>query len=370
MSSDVNRTVCSPYDTHPYVIVAAVSSGSAMVSALCCIFVIGLILLFKKHIFFTQRLIIYHCLAALVRAIALILRLHRLGYQNDSTSLKVLCSISGFMDQLSLWYLVVDFSVITFTLLMTAVFRKNVARLEGLFIVLIFVLPLTFNWIPFINDSYGRFGAWCWIRNLNYDDCSEHRLGTILQNVLWKVPTYIFLAIIIPTYSTVVVFLAGQKCCKRHNLDINEVTLQEDTLRRTLNEEVWPLLFFPIGALLLNLLPLANEIYETAHIDQPLYQLWLASAILSPLQGGYIALVYTLDRGTIRRLSYRNLVATICRRKDLIQEYPAEACGLSESVASGGVVAVASNYAQKRYEVNSDRQPLLRNQNRSYIVPL
>ena len=46
-----NGNECSVFDTYPYVIVAAVSSGSAMVSALCCLFVIGVIFWFKKHYF-------------------------------------------------------------------------------------------------------------------------------------------------------------------------------------------------------------------------------------------------------------------------------------------------------------------------------
>ena len=335
MTNNSNFTHCSPYDEYRYVIVAVVSSGSAIVSALCCIFVICLIFLFKKHYFFIQRLILYHCLAALFRAVALIMRFHRLRYNDESKALTYFCAISGFMDQVSLWYLMVDFSVITFTLLMTAVFHKNVARLEGLYIVLIFVLPLTFNWIPFIEDSYGKSGAWCWIRNLNYDDCSEHKFGSIIQNVLWKVPTYIFLIIMIPVYLLVIGFVARQRCCSKGGVTHEQDT---DTLRRTLNEEVWPLLFFPLGALVLNLLPLANEIYETVYINKPLYELSLAGAVLSPLQGGYIALVYTLDCNTIRRLSYSNLVGTLRERWDTVREYPAEAGGMSDSVTSRDAV--------------------------------
>ena len=343
---------CSPYDEYRYVIVAVVSSGSAIVSALCCIFVICLIFLLKKHYFFIQRLILYHCLAALFRAAALITRFHRLKYNDDSKALKVFCSISGFMDQISLWYLMVDFSVITFTLLMIAVFHKNVARLERLYVVLIFVFPLTFNWIPFIEDSYGKSGAWCWIRNLNYDDCSEHKFGSIIQNVLWKVPTYIFLIIMIPTYLMVVGFVARQKCCSKDGASREQ---NRDTLRRTLHEEVWPLLFFPFGALILNLLPLANEIYETIYIDDPSYELSLAGAVLSPLQGGYIALVYTLDCDTIRRLSYSNLVATLRERRDTVREYPAEAGGMSDSVTSREAV----NYKRTR---DNEKLSLLWNQ--------
>ena len=51
--------VCSVFDTYPYAIVGAVSAGSGIVSAICCIFVIGLIFLLEKHHFFIQRIIVY-----------------------------------------------------------------------------------------------------------------------------------------------------------------------------------------------------------------------------------------------------------------------------------------------------------------------
>ena len=98
MTSNSSYDHCSPYDEYKYVTVAVVSSGSAMVSALCCIFVICLIFLLKKHYFFIQRLILYHCLAALFRAVALITRFHRLKYNDDSKALTLFCAISGFMD--------------------------------------------------------------------------------------------------------------------------------------------------------------------------------------------------------------------------------------------------------------------------------
>ena len=331
-SNTSNGSECSVYDTYPYVIVAAVSSGSAMVSALCCVFVIGLIFLFKKHYFFIQRLILYHCLATLFRSTALILRLYKLGHQTDSSSLRVVCIISAFIDQVTLWYFLLDFSVITFTLLMTAVLRKNVARLEGLFIVLIFIFPLTFNWIPFINNSYGRFQSFCWIRNLNYDNCTEHEFGTILQYVLWFIPFNTFLIVMIPMYIVVIAFVARQKCCRRRYKVIHDQDME--TLTKTLNKEVWPLLFFPFGELALLLFPIASGVHDVIYPADPSYGLNLASSIFSPLQGGYIALVYTLDCGTLRRLTYSNLVATICKRRGTIREYPVEVCERSDSVLS------------------------------------
>ena len=325
-----NSSVCSVFDTYLYVIAAAVSAGSAMVSALCCIFVICLIFLLKKHYFFIQRLILYHCLATLLRSFSTMLRFHRLSaYPNSSSATNTLCVISGFTNQVTSWFLMVDYSVITFTLLMTAVFHKNVARLERLYVVLIFVLPLTFNWIPFIGNSYGRDGPWCWIRNLNYDDCTDFQLGIVLRNVLLSVPLYIVVIGLIATYIFIIIYLVYQRCCKRGGDAHNSATEQ---LKHRLDEQVWPLLFYPIGVVLLNIVPLINRIYISVNVDNPSYALWIIGAILSPLQGGYIAVVYVLDRDTLKRLTYSNLVATLCKRKDEVSEYPIEKSWRSDSI--------------------------------------
>ena len=311
--------VCSVFDTYPYVIVAAVSSGSAMVSALCCIFVICLVFFLKKHQFFIQRIILYHCLAALLRSLSVVLRLHRLGYQVESTALDTLCIISGFTSQLTLWIIMMDYSMITFTLLMTAVFHKNVARLEGLYVVLIFVFPLTFNWIPFMSDSYGEAGVWCWIRNVNYDDCSQHRLGEIFIIVLWYVPFFSLMVVIILTYSFTIVYVARQRYCKSEK---NTYDPEMERLKKHLNKEVWPLLFFPFGAIFLNLFLFISSFYTFVGAD-PSYPVWVLHGIFAELQGGYIALVYVLDRDTLKRLTYSNVKAAVARR-GTVREYPME----------------------------------------------
>ena len=328
-----NGSVCSVFDTYDYVVVAAVSSGSAMVSALCCIFVIGLIFLLKKQHFFIQRIILYHCLAALFRAIALILRLHRLGYRSESAALNGLCVFSGFTNQLTFWFLYMDYSVITFLLLMTAVFHKNVARLEGLYIFLIFVFPFTFNWIPFINNSYGRVGPWCGIRILNYDDCSEHKFGIIIQDILSSIPFYAFFMVAIPILIFIIIYLVVQRYCRLGGAEHDQ---EMKRFKERLNEQVLPLLFFPFGVVILNIVPAITSIHLSLNPDRPLYALWILGAILSPLQGGYIALVYTLDRDTLRRLTYSNLFATLCRRQEDVHEYPIVSSGRSDSILSDG----------------------------------
>ena len=348
-SNSSNGSECAVFDTYPYVIVAAVSAGSAMVSALCCIFVICLIFLLKKHYFFIQRMILYHSLAVLFRSLSTVLRLHRLGYETESTALDTLCTISAFTGQTTLWVLIMDSLVITFTLLMTAVFRKNVARLERLYIILIFVVPLTINWIPFINNTYGRFGAWCWIRTTNYDDCSEHQFGSILRIILWNVPFIGTNILLVPVYLFTLAYVARQRCCQKTGKDTYNPEMER--LKEHLNKDVWPLLFFPLGVVFFNLFPVINGIYGSANSD-PSYALWVLHAIFSPLQGGYVTLVYLLGgRDTRKRLTFRNVKSTV-QSRDVVREYYIEGGGISDSA----VFDISRDSHYKQYGGNKTAQ--------------
>ena len=340
MAENLNTSesnVCSVFDTYPYVIVATISACSGTVSALCCIFVICLIFLLKKHYFFIQRMILYHCLATLFRSLSVILRFHRLGYETESTAQDTVCIISGFTSQLTLWSLMTGYSVITFILLMTGVFHKNVARLERLYVVLIFALPFTFNWIPFIGNSYGRAGLWCWIRNVNYDDCTQHHLGDTFRHILWHVPFFGLFFVMIPTYLLTIAYVARQRFCKlKRNADMSH-DREVERLRNHTNEEVWPILFFPIGVLFCNIFILIDTFYSFTSTD-PSYAIWILHGIFGELQGGYIALIYVLDRNTLKRLSYSSVKAAITRaRKDMVHAYPTE--------GDGGTVAESAEYS-------------------------
>lgn len=317
---------CSVFDSSDYVTIAIISSSSALLSALCCTTVIGLIFLLKKQSFFIQRLVLYLCLAALINSLSIVLRLYRLG-DEQQRAIQGLCVIAAFIDQTSIWSLFMAFTAITFTLLMAIVFHKSTVCLEWFYITLIVVFPLTFNWIPFIDETYGRAGAWCWIRNLNYDDnCTEHKFGAALQLALWYVPAYVLLGVLLIMYLVIVFSVVRQKFSKSKKDDV-EMT--------KLHEEVWPLLLQPIGAFILNIFPLINRIYGTLISDDPIYALWILHAIFSPLQGGYIALVYILDRATLRRLTYNNFRAFFKNSSDVVREYPAIDSVLTDSVGGG-----------------------------------
>ena len=332
---------CNVFETDEYVTVAIVSSASAFLSSIFCIIVILFIFLLKKHYFFIQRLVLYLSITALVNSLSIVLRLYRIGYKQQSEALQVLCIAAAFIDQTTRWANLMAFTAITFTLLMTVAFHKSTARLEWVYVVLIFIFPVTFNWIPFINETYGQAGAWCWIRSLNYDDnCTEHELGTYLQYVLWYIPAYVLLGILLLVYSYIIV----RVCRQRSMIEINDEEATKAV--ETLNKEVLPLLFYPFGLFILNIFPLVNRIQGTFTAADPIYALWMLHAIFSPIQGGYIAIVYVLDRQTLRRLSFGNVVAFF-KRSDVVKEYPAMSEQTTESMTRSHTALMKHTHSHK-----------------------
>ena len=66
---------------------------------------------------------------------------------------------------------------------------------------MIFLIPFLYNLIPFITDSYGHFGSWCWIVIFK-SDCSKQD-GWWEQLALWDIPFGIVALL------TVILFIAS-----------------------------------------------------------------------------------------------------------------------------------------------------------------
>ena len=316
--NSTNTTGPCPYNVTEYaVIVPAISAASALVSVIACAGVIALILLFKKHHFFTQRLVLYLNIIALTNAVAV--TLHRVDYNGSNSATEGFCMFSGFFDQTTSWGLLIAVCCITVNLLLNVVFQKRTEKLEKLYFVLIFVFPLTFNWIPFIEQAYGLAGAWCWIRSENEDCNGTFMFGIVLRFVLWYVPLYVILIILVVIYVIILYKIAKDRHKWEGKYDPNSQQLKEQ-----MQKEVRPLIAYPLIYLLINVVPLINRIHNTVLPSNPELTLWILTALLFPLTGGFMALAFTFDPQTIRRLKMSQFHAALrdCCNKRKIREYP------------------------------------------------
>ena len=316
-----NGTECSPFDAQIFTTVAIVSAVVGFISLLANSFIIFIILLFKKWRIFSQRLILYLAIAGV--SISLTAMLHRADYENQrGTSYYNFCVFSGFFNQISLWMVLCAITSITLSLFMRAFLKSRPEALDRYFVLFIFVFPFTFNWIPFIQLTYGKAGAWCWIRTMDENTCEAFLFGKILQLVLWYLPLYVIILVLITLYCMVILKLY----CGKKSRFMERNNLETETERQQVMKEVISLLAYPLIYFILNIPPLINRIHGVVEPDNPLPVLWFLTGIFFPLQGGVVAMIFSLDSETRKRLTWANFKVAFSHiyhsRETSVREYP------------------------------------------------
>lgn len=259
-----------------------------------------------------NRLVICMAVYAAFRSLAVIL-------QTSAMSEGALCEFMGFMDQWSVWAMLLVIEMIVIYLiwlnckncLCCTKIRKvalcNTAEadddntksccsccrgmrskycntiLQGFYFILPISIPLVFSWIPFIRDSYGLSGGWCWIRVEN-EDCSEFQEGLIEQLVFWFIPLVIFQIL------DIVVLLVYPCLVCRVEKGKRELCMQQAPLIMTL-----------ILSILINSVSLANRVaIGVLSSDHKNLGVWIFHAIASSCWGVFAAMVILFHMCTIR----------------------------------------------------------------------
>ena len=306
-------------------VVGILHSCSAAISFVASITVIAIIILFKKLKFFSQRLIFYLSLAVALYSMAT--ASVKTDYIIINHRTDEYCKWIAFASQYTQWSLLLAVCVITVDILFR-ILRTDYPNLrntytEYFYIILIFVVPGFFNWIPFYWDLYGISGDWCWIkdREASGGKCNKlNHMAVAFQYGLWYGPLFALCCIILIIYMAMIYLLRRQ----RRNLSIYNPE-QIQTLRNMRNE-IYSIFWYPIVFMLINIFPLTNRVISS--VTGPVFVLWVLHALISPLQGGFMALVYTLDPETRRILTLPNIRAAIlsfcnCASEHQVVEYHA-----------------------------------------------
>ena len=318
---------CVTYESSRYMKVAILTASLGLISTLASIAAIFVILVLKKYHTFMQRLVLYLCIAAVLHSAAAILQFCRIAYKSHNQKVLNLCKAAGFISQTTDWSLNIAYVSMTFNMTLAVVFNTSSGSFEILYIAAIFLLPFTVNWIPFLQNSYGVAGAWCWIRDrdVSYvynttsdthmiENCTDHNLGIYLQYILWYVPHSTMLFVILILYVLTVVKLI---CNKQHWEGLYQM---ESINNKELEKElVLPISVYTVVYFILNLFPLINRLHDSIH--GPNYTLWVIHAVLSPIQGGLFSLLYTLDKDTRQKLTKREFLSYVLHRRTPIQDY-------------------------------------------------
>ena len=320
-SSTASRDCLEPYNTAPYVAVAAVRAAVGAFSAACCLAVLVAIAVQRRYRDFPQRLVLHLAITALFHSLSYTVA--RVNFYSELTLLDPYCYFAGFINQYSAWVEVLALMCIVYYLFVAGLLGRPAVptrATETTFWVGTYALPLLWCWLPFIHQSYGTAGSWCGIRTLAVN-CTGYRFGQILQFALWYIPLYLLL--LITCCVAVSVAVKVQRDVHRWAGLYDEETRVK---RERIRTEIRPLLWFPFIYLALNTFSLIDRIYNSAaHPEDPLVELTFLHACSSPLRGAFVALVFSLAAGSMQRQQWVASCLNCCRRDDryTAQEYPA-----------------------------------------------
>ena len=149
----------------------------------------------------------------------------------------------------------------------------KINKLEVVFLVLVFGLPLLLDWIPFTTDSYGATGPWCWIRSIE-KNCTIHTAGLVEQIVLWNVP-FAVVALL-----TLVLFITSS-CLLGCAIKNSEA---QHLLEKGITDSVFSLAFLAV----MFALCVVEVTTRTYSFDKPNFGVWVVYAISTPLGRAFI----------------------------------------------------------------------------------
>ena len=320
--------ICADYESTDLKIVSILRASVGSFSALCCLGVIAVILLYKKYGFFIQRQILYLAVAACVHSLSY--PLSRVNYYTTRPILDPYCQFGGFFNLYTSWTEVFGICCITFYLFAKTVLKvKQPERIEPVCIIVMFLAPFSWTWVPFKYHAFGTAGGWCDIRILD-ENCSSFRLGKILRFTLWYGPFYVILLIIF--ICTITIYVRVRKTDRNYGGIYDPDTRGK---KERLITEVKPLLWYPVVYLLLTVFSVTNRIVDTVHPDSQVIVLWYFHVLTSNFRGAFISLVYAFDPETRKHLRCIRLAAackSCCQRQMVVREYDAQSSiGLTDS---------------------------------------
>ena len=306
---------CSKFSTElKHTLVLKITNGTtSSISVLCCIFVIALMIIYKKYVFTIQRLILYLTVSILLNSITHI-------FESASYTPASYCMAIGFLQNYSAYCMLLFVPCFLLEIGVRVIWLRETGAIEWLYIPAIFVTPLLVTWIPFLTGNYDSMGLSCGTVTINSTTCEQDIKGLILYFVLWGIPMY--LTFIVGGIAYVYILWKLWRSKKRYTaiLELDREQMYQKTV-----SDVNYLKWYPLIYGILNIIPvISSTVYhiKPATLKLPLY---FVSVVVRGLEGGFIAIAATLDPKTRKRMKWRHIKAAfienvLCR--DSIEEYP------------------------------------------------
>ena len=276
--SDCNNTFTK--EDKNYLLMAR--SGTGLLSLIMCLIAVSLVLCLRLYKHFSYRLAMYQILSSLCLSVVELSFLAVINYDGNIYQ-QIACKIISFLLEYIAWIKLLFTICLVFHLFCLVVCLKNFQKLEIGYVLFSIMFPLFYSWIPFIHNSFGIAGAWCWIRDWK-DDCATQKYleGIIEQFVLWYGPLFISLTLTVVAVFMITIVLAQRAYAHKNSESECLIENQEHNQNKKAIKELLPLLAYPVIFYILILFPLVNRIYNA----------------ISPNASFELALVHALCEGS------------------------------------------------------------------------
>ena len=255
-----NGSCFNIYKDNYYIGVAVLSVVLSILSCICLLAVIAIIVLFKKYVYFNQKLILYLCIASLLYSCSTIINVTPADVDTNPAS-KGYCIVMGFVNHLLLWWQILCVAVIMIDIFIRVVFERDTQKYIIPYIIGILAPPIVVSWIPFIKLAYGPAGVFCWIRDREYKDleCMPFHFGIYLRFSLFYAPFY-FVMISLSVLLFITLYVARRK--KRRWIGARNLGKEKIDMQKKIMSEIRPLVGYPIAFIVVSVVPLILRIYE------------------------------------------------------------------------------------------------------------
>ena len=244
-------------------IVLIVNSGTGLISLIMCMIVVSLVFCMRLYKNFTYRLAMYQILSSLCLSAVEVSYLTLLNYDDQIFYYQIACKANSFLIEYFLWIKLLYTLCLVFHLFCLAVCLKNFRKLEIGYVLFSILFPLLYSWIPFIHNSYGVSGVWCWIRDWK-DDCATQKYleGIIEQFALWYGPLFISLTLSVVAVFIILIVLARRVYAQKNQESECLIENHERNQNKKALKELLPLLAYPVIFYVLSLFPLIDRIHS------------------------------------------------------------------------------------------------------------
>ena len=288
-----NSSEC--YQPDMFKVLAVINMTTGFISALCSVIVLVILIGLQKHYFHTQRLIMYLHISVVIRGIISLIDFNAFLSTNDSPY----CTFCGFMQSYVIFVQLIAILWIVLDLFLMSIYHFYAQwKFEVIQVLSTFFVPLLFVWIPIIPklNLYGYNGAFCGIRNINYETCTVNNAGYLGYLLMRLLPLTVSLIAIIILYVVVLIKLKHESRQYQGIFDPNHRIETEQFIKASILQ-IYPLIYF-----FFNIFPV---IYASVMFFKPgnAHPYFGVLAILGwNLQGVAIAMAYALDKKTLSRV--------------------------------------------------------------------